>query len=70
MGEQWLLLWVLSFIGLLVIADTIYDYLDRKRHGKEIKVWKYVLVIIIGLVFMYPVLGALVMTLPKLFQRR
>ena len=69
MGEQWLLLWVLSFIGLLVITVTIYDYLDRKKQSKEIKIWKYALAIIIGLVLMYPVLSGLATTLPKLFQR-
>jgi len=69
MGEQWLLLWVLSFIGLLVITVTIYDYLDRKKQSKEIKIWKYALAIIIGLVLMYPVLSGLATTLPKFFQR-
>ena len=69
MGEQWLLLWVISFIGLLVIAVTIYDYLDRRKRNEEVKLWKYALALIIGLILMYPVLSGLVMTLPKLFRR-
>lgn len=69
MGEQWLLLWVISFIGLLVIAVTIYDYLDRRKRNEEVKLWKYALALIIGLILMYPVLSGLAMTLPKLFRR-
>ncbi len=69
MGEQWLLLWVISFVGLLVIAVTIYDYLDRRKRNAEVKLWKYALAMIIGLILMYPVLSGLVMTLPKFFRR-
>ena len=70
MGEQWLLLWVISFVGLLIIAVTIYDYLDRRKRNEEVKLWKYALALIIGLILMYPVLSRLVMTLPKFFRRR
>ena len=70
MGEQWLLLWVISFVGLLIIAVTIYDYLDRRKRNEEVKLWKYALALIIGLILMYPVLIGLVMTLPKFLRRR
>ncbi|MBQ3534684.1 MAG: hypothetical protein IJA56_05960 [Clostridia bacterium] len=69
MGEQWMLLWVVFFIGLLVIAVAVYDFLDRKKRGQTIKGWKYALAILIGLVLMYPVLGGLIHTLPNFFQR-
>ena len=69
MGEQWLLLWVISFVGLLIIAVTIYDYLDRRKRNEEVKLWKYALALIIGLILMYPVLSGLVMTFPKFFRR-
>ena len=49
MGEQWLLLWVISFVGLLVIAVTIYDYLDRRKRNAEVKLRKYAVAMIIGL---------------------
>ena len=49
MGEQWLLLWVIAFVGLLVIAVTIYDYLDRRKRNAEVKLRKYALAMIIGL---------------------
>jgi quinol-cytochrome oxidoreductase complex cytochrome b subunit len=70
MGEQWMLLWVIAIIGLLIIACVIYDYLDRKKRGQEIQIWKHTLAILIGLILMYPVLGGLAHTLPKFFQRR
>ena len=70
MGEQWLLLWVISFVGLLIIAVTIYDYLDRRKRNEEVKLWKYALALIIGLILMYPVLSGLVMTLLKFLRRR
>lgn len=69
MGEQWMLLWAVCFIGLLVIAVAVYDFIDRKKRGQTIQGWKYALAILIGLVLMYPVLGGLIHTLPNFFQR-
>ena len=68
MGEQWMLLWVVFFFGLLVIAVAVYDCFDRKKRGQKIKGWKYALIILISLILMYPVLGGLVYTLPKFFR--
>ena len=56
MGENWMGIWVFSFIGLFVIAVVIYDCLDRKKRNQEIKLWKYLLAIIVGLVLMFPIL--------------
>lgn len=70
MGERWMLLWVVFFVGLLLIAVAVYDFLDRKKRGQKIRGWMYALTILIGLVLMYPVLGGLVHTLPKFFQRQ
>ena len=69
MGEQWILLWVLSFAGIFVIGVAVYDYLDRKKRGQEIKLWKYVLAVLVGLVLMWPILAGLAYSLPKLLQR-
>ena len=67
MGEQWMLLWVLSFAGMFVIGVAVYDYLDRKKRGQEIKLWKYVLVGLVGLALVWPILAGLVYSLPKFF---
>ncbi len=69
MGEPWMLLWVLSFAGLFVVGVAVYDYLDRKKRGQEIKLWKYVLVVLVGLVLMWPILAGLAYSLPLFFQR-
>ena len=70
MGEHWMGMWIISFVGLFVIIVTVYDYLDRKKREQEIKKWKHALALLIGLVLMYPVLGGLAYTLPKFLQRR
>ena len=44
MGEPWILMWVLFGAGLFVIFVVVYDYLDRKKRGQAIKLWKYALV--------------------------
>lgn len=62
-----MLLWVLSFAGMFVIGVAVYDYLDRKKRGQEIKLWKYVLAVLVGLVLMWPVLAGLSYSLPKFF---
>ena len=67
MGEPWILMWVLFGIGLFVIGVAVYDYLDRKKRGQEIKLWKYVLVVLVGLVLMWPILAGLAYSLPPCF---
>lgn len=70
MGEPWILMWVLFFAGLFVIVVAVYDYLDRKKRGQAIRLWKHGLAVLIGLVLMWPVLAGLVYSLPLFFQRR
>lgn len=70
MGEIWLVPWVFSFVGLLVIAVAIYDYLDRKKRNQEIKKWKHTLAIVIGVALMWPVFGAIIIRIPFLFGRK
>lgn len=70
MGEPWILMWVLFLAGLFVIGVAVYDYMDRKKRGQAIKLWKYGLAVLIGMVMMWPVLTGLVCTLPLFFQRR
>ena len=63
MGEMWMGIWVFSFIGLFVIGVALYDYFDRKKRNQEIKLWKYLLAIIVGLVLMFPILYGVVLWL-------
>ena len=63
MGEMWMGIWVFSFIGLFVIGVTVYDYFDRKKRNQEIKLWKYILATIVGLVLMFPILSGVVLWL-------
>ena len=63
MGEMWLGIWISSFIGLFMIGVVIYDYLDRKKRKQEIKMWKYLLAIIGGLVLMFPIISGVVLWL-------
>ena len=70
MSEPWILMWVIFLAGLFVIGVALYDYLDRKKRGQPIKLWKYVLAVLIGLVLMWPILVGLVYSLPRFFQRR
>ena len=70
MGEPWVLMWVVFGAGLFVIGVAVYDYLDRKKRGQVIKLWKYVLVVLVGLVLMWPILAGLAYSLPLFFQRR
>ena len=66
MGEMWMGIWVFTFIGLFNIAVAIYDYFDRKKRNQEIKLWKYLLPAIIGLVLMFPILSGIVLWLLRL----
>ena len=61
MGEMWMGIWIFTFIGLFIIAVAIYDYFDRKKRNQEIKLWKYLLAAMIGLVLMFPVLTGIVL---------
>ena len=61
MGEMWMGIWAFSFIGLFVIGVAIHDYFDRKKRNKEIKLWKYIPAIIVGLVLMFPILSGVVL---------
>ena len=61
MGELWMGIWIFIFIGLFIIAVAIYDYFDRKKRNQEIKLWKYLLAAMIGLVLMFPVLTGIVL---------
>ena len=70
MGEMWMGLWAFTFIGLFVIAVAIYDYVDRKKRNQGIKLWKYILVIAIGLILMFPVISGIVVTLSLFFRQK
>lgn len=70
MSEPWILMWVIFLAGLFVIGVALYDYLDRKKRGQPIKLWKYVLAVLIGLVLMFPVVSGILVTLPLFFRRR
>lgn len=61
MGEMWMGIWIFTLIGLFIIAVAIYDYFDRKKRNQEIKLWKYLLAAMIGLVLMFPVLSGIVL---------
>lgn len=54
-------IWIFTLIGLFIIAVAIYDYFDRKKRNQEIKLWKYLLAAMIGLVLMFPVLTGIVL---------
>lgn len=66
MGEMWMGIWIFSFIGLLLIAVAIYDSFDRKKRNQEIKLWKYLLAMIVGVVLMLPILSGVVLYLLRL----
>ena len=61
MGEMWMGIWIFTLIGLFIIAVAIYDYFDRKKRNQEIKLWKYLLAAMVGLVLMFPVLTGIVL---------
>lgn len=63
MGEMWMGIWVFSFIGLFAIGVAVYDYFDRKKRNQEIKLRKYILATIVGLVLMFPILSGVVLWL-------
>ena len=67
MYNPWIFLWVMCLLGLFVIILAVYDYLDRKKRGQQIKLWKYVLVGLVGLALVWPILAGLVYSLPKFF---
>ena len=62
MGENWMGIWIFSFIGLFIIAVVIYDCLDRKKRKQEIKLRKYLPAVIVGSVLMLPILSGVVMS--------
>ena len=66
MGEMWMGIWIFTLIGLFIIAVAIYDCFDRKKRNQEIKLWKYLLAAMIGLVLMFPVLSGIVLWLLRL----
>ena len=66
MGEMWMGIWIFTLIGLFIIAVAIYDCFDRKKRNQEIKLWKYLLAAMIGLVLMFPVLSGIVLWLVRL----
>ena len=63
MGEMWMGIWIFTLIGLFIIAVAIYDFFYRKKRNQEIKLWKYLLASMIGLVLMFPVLSGIVLWL-------
>ena len=66
MGEMWMGIWFFSFMGLFIIGVAVYDYIDRKKRNQEIKLWKYLLAAIVGLVLMLPILSGGVLWLLRL----
>ena len=71
MGENWMGLWagilVFGFFGLFVISVAIYDYCDRKKRNQEIKLRKYILAVLIGLILMLPILTGGIFWILRLF---
>ena len=63
MGEHWMGIWIFSFIGLFIIGVAIYDYVDRKKRGQTIKLWKYLLAILFGLGCMFPIVSGIVLSI-------
>lgn len=63
MGEMWIRIWLFCFFGLFIMAVAAYDYLDRKKRNQEIKLWKYLLAAVIGLILMFPILSGIVLRL-------
>ena len=63
MGGIWMASWVFTFIGLFIIAVAIYDFFDRKKRDQEIKIWKYLLAVIVGLAFAFPIVSGIVLWL-------
>ena len=70
MGEPWIFLWVIGLLGLFVIGLAVYDYLDRKKRGQPMKLWKYALAILIDMVLMFPVISGVMTSLPRFFLRK
>ena len=63
MGENWRGIWISIFIGFFIITVAIYDYFDKKKRGQEIKIWKYLLAIIVGLALAFPIVSGIVLWL-------
>ena len=63
MGENWMGIWIGTFIGAFIIVVAIYDYFDKKKRGQEIKIWKYLLAIIVGLALVFPIVSGIVLWL-------
>ena len=63
MGENWMGIWIGTFIGAFIIVVAIYDYFDKKKRGQEIKIWNYLLAIIVGLALVFPIVTGFVLWL-------
>lgn len=63
MGENWLGIWAFSFLGFFIIGVAVYDWIDRKKRGQEIKLWKYFLAIMVGLALAFPIVSGVVLWL-------
>ena len=63
MGENRMGIWISTFIGFFIITVAIYDYFDKKKRGQEIKIWKYLLAIIVGLALLFPIVSGIVLWL-------
>ena len=63
MVEKWMGIWISTFIGFFIITVAIYDYFDKKKRGQEIKIWKYLLAIIVGLALLFPIVSGIVLWL-------
>ena len=70
MGEPWIFLWVICLFGLFVIGLAVYDYVDRKKRGQQIKLWKYAVAVFGGLVLAFPVLSGVMTSLPRFFLQK
>ena len=66
MGESWMGIWIVSFFGIFTISVAIYDYFDRKKRNQEIRLWKYLLAVIVGLLFMLPIVSGIALWLFRL----
>ena len=66
MGESWMGIWIVSFFGIFIISVAIYDYFDRKKRSQEIRLWKYLLAVIVGLLFMLPIVSGIALWLFRL----
>ena len=66
MGEMWMGIWGISFIGFFIIATAVYDFSDRKKRDQEIKLWKYFLAIVVGLALAFPIVSGIILWILRL----